>query len=66
MAVYIYIYIYIQGVPVGFARGVNGTCAQGMEHLNGLKCSLSSKELIPKEIRQIQTIIYPSDYNLIF
>ena len=41
----------IQGVPVGFARGVNGTCTQGTEHPNGLKCSLLNKGLIPKEIR---------------
>ena len=42
---------YIQSVPVGFARGVNDTWAQGMEYPNGLKCSLLSKEHIPKEIR---------------
>ena len=42
---------YIQGVPEGFARGVNGTCAQGTEHPNGLICSLLNKGLIPKEIR---------------
>ena len=41
----------IQGVPVGFDRGVNCTCTQGAAHPNGLKCSLLSKERKPKEIR---------------